>query len=38
MSWDEESQADDSESDGDQEVREGDEKNAVVGDGKSVFT
>lgn len=38
MSWDEETQADESESDGDREVREGDEKNATVGDGKSVST
>lgn len=36
MSWDEETQADESESDGDREVGEGDEKNAAVGDGKSV--
>lgn len=35
MSWDEETQDDESESDGDREVREGDEKNATVGDGKS---
>lgn len=38
MSWDEETQADESESDADREVREGDEKNATVGDGKSVST
>lgn len=38
MSWEEETQADESESDGDQEVREGGEKNATTGDGKSVST
>eukprot|EP00066_Takifugu_rubripes_P020535 XP_011609801.1 PREDICTED: transcriptional regulator ATRX-like isoform X2 [Takifugu rubripes] len=36
MSWDEETQADESQSDGDREVREGDEKNATVGDGEDV--
>lgn len=38
MSWDDETQTDDSKSDGDQEVKEGDdEENAPLGNGKFFF-
>lgn len=39
MSWDDETQTDDSKSDSDQEVKEGDdEQKAPLGDGKSCFS
>lgn len=37
MSWDDETQTDDSKSDGDQEVKGDDEENAPLGNGKFFF-